>query len=127
MKDHYHSPVQLLTLLDSYERFGDDSLPDDPLRPLDVRHRMNGAIMWFLWSAFNDACLRLNINLDLWHGHTRALLLGLMNDGLFRGRYTVNGFSADAAGKEAMRTHVRGLPDDQLQAELVRRFVDSGF
>ena len=49
VSEHYGNPVPLLTLLDSFERFGDDSLPDDPLRPEDQRHNMNGPIMWFFW------------------------------------------------------------------------------
>ena len=120
MRSHYGAPVEFLTLLDSYERFGDDSLPDDPLRPVDVRHNMNGATMWFFWSSFTDAALRLDENDAFWLGHSRALLLGLMNDGLFRERFTVNGFTADDPGKADMRTHVRNLQDDDIQAELIK-------
>jgi hypothetical protein len=127
VRARYGTPVALLTLLDSYARFGDDSLPDDPQRPADSRHNMNGPTMWFFWAAFHDACLRLDVHAEFWRGHCRALLLGLMNDGLFRGRFTVTGFSADEAGKNAMQTHVRQLADDDLQAELAKRFVESGF
>lgn len=124
---HYGNPVPLLTLLDSFERFGDNSLPNDPLRPQDPRHNMNGAIMWFFWSAFCDACLRLDIEPQYWRGHIRALLLGLMNDGLFRGRFPVSGFTADDAGRQAMRDHVRNLTDAELQGELRKRFADTSF
>lgn len=127
VQTHYGSPVPLLTLLDSYERFGNDSLPDDLMRPQDLRHNMNGPMMWFMWSAFADACLRVGITPDFWHGHIRAILLGLMNDGLFRGRFAVTGFSADEQGKADMRAYVRSLPDDEVQGELVKRFVDSSF
>jgi hypothetical protein len=127
---HYGSPVPLLTLLDCFQRFGDDSLPDDPLRPVDLRHRMNGRSMWFFWTAFSDACSRLeaiaNIPMTFWHGMIRALLVGLMNDGLFRGRFTVNGFPATPQGKIDLATHVKGLPDASLIAEARQRFVDSG-
>lgn len=125
VQDHYGDPVDWDAVLESYEHFGDASLPPDPNRP-DAPHTMNAHIMWFIWSAFADACLRLGIAPTFWRNHTRAIVLGLMNDGLFRERYPVVGFAADAAGKEAMREHVRTLPDDQLQQELARRFVDSG-
>lgn len=126
VRAHYGNPVPLLTLLDGFERFGTDSLPDDPLRPEDPRHNMNGSVMWFIWSAFADACLRRSIEPELWHGLARALLLGLLNDGVFRQRYPVLGFTADDAGREAMRQHVLQLADADLPGELARRFVDSG-
>jgi Ferritin-like len=127
---HYGSPTPLPTLLDGFERFGDDSLPDDPARPRDVRHRMNGAIMWYMWSAFADACLRLapvvpSINGGDWDSLGRAILLGLLNDGVFRRRYVVNGFTADDAGKQAMRKLVLDLTTAQLPAELATRFRES--
>lgn len=123
---HYGQPVPLLTLLDGYERFGDNSLPDDPQRPADVRHTMNGDTMWFVWSAFVDACLRIGgaIPAEFWNGMARAILEGLLNDGLFRGRFTVHGFTADPAGKAAIRAHVRGLSAADLPAELQRRYRD---
>jgi hypothetical protein len=128
---HYGKPVPLLTLLDSLERFGDDSLPDDPLRPADVRHNMNGAVMWFFWSAFADACLRLAatssaIPDDFWRGTSRAIMLGAINDGLFRGRFKVTGFTANPAGKVAARQHVRNLQDAEIQAALALRYRESG-
>ncbi len=127
---HYGQPVPLLTLLDGYERFGDNSLPDDPLRPQDPRHNMNGRSMWFFWTAFSDACLRLAattaIPAEFWNGMIRVQLVGLMNDGLFRGRFPVNGFPATPQGKANVRTHVRNLNDSALPAEARIRFVDSG-
>jgi hypothetical protein len=123
---HYGKPVPLLTLLDGYERFGDNSLPDDPLRPADVRHTMNGDTMWFIWSAFTDACLRIGgtIPTEFWQGMGRAQLTGLLNDGLFRGRFRVTGFAPDASGKVAVRDHARTLPVANLQAELRSRYRD---
>lgn len=126
---HYGDPVQFVTLLDSYERFGDDSLPDDPQRPVDSRHNMNGQIMWFFWCAMSDTILRAASDHQIvafWNGHVRAILLGLMNDGLFRQRFSVVGFTADEQGKADMRTHVKDLADDDLQPEMSRRLRDSG-
>jgi hypothetical protein len=132
VSQHYGRPAPLPALLDSFETFGNDSLPDDPERPVDVRHRMNGAIMWFMWSAFADACLRLAPDIPTipaadWQALSRAILLGLLNDGVFRKRYTVTGgFTADDAGKQAMRTFVLSLSADQLPAELAKRCRESG-
>jgi hypothetical protein len=123
---HFGNPVPLLTLLDCYDRFGSDRLPPDPLRPTEPRHNMNGASMWFIWSAFADACLRLQIEPVFWRGHLRAILLGMLNDGVFRGRFAVSGFAATDAGRAAMSDHVQALPDGDLVAEAVRRFRESG-
>ena len=123
---HYGRPIPLLTLLDGYERFGDNSLPNDPLRPADVRHMMNGDTMWFIWSAFADACLRIGgtIPAEFWQRMARAILTGLLNDGLFRGRFHVTGFTPDASGKVAIRTHARTLPVANISSELRSRYRD---
>jgi len=127
---HYGTPVPLLTLLDGFMRFGDNTLPDDPQRPLDVRHNMNGRTMWFFWAAFADACDRLSattqIPADFWHGMSRGILIGLISDGLIRGRFTVNGFAATPAGQQAALQHVRQLAAQDLRNELTTRLVDSG-
>ena len=125
-RDHFGLPIPLPDFLDAFERFGDNSLPDDPQRPEDRRHNMNGAGMWFIWSAFCDACLRLELRTEFWTGMARGLLIGLLNDGLFRGRFNVNGFAADLAGKQAIRKLVVDLADSDLQSELRIRFTDSG-
>ena len=123
---HYGMPIPLVTLLDGYERFGDNTLPDDPRRPADVRHTMNGNTMWFVWSAFADACLRIggDIPAEFWQGMSRAILIGLLNDGLFRGRFKVTGFTADASGKAAIRAFVKSLPVANISAELRSRYRD---
>jgi len=122
---HYGEPIPLLTVLDSFEAFGSASLPPDPERPQDPNHNMNGAGMWFFWSAFTDACLRISEGADFWEGFSRAILVGLLNDGLFRGRFSVNGFSANGDAKQAIRDFARSIDAASLQAELARRFVDS--
>jgi len=124
---HYGTPVRLSEALDSFEDFGGNRLPDDPLRPQDPRHNMNGPQMWFFWSAFTDACLRLGIGGALWTAIGRCVLLGLLSDGLFRGRFTVRGFTADAAGRTAARAHAKGLEAARLSTELARRCAESGF
>jgi hypothetical protein len=127
---YFGTPVPLESLLYAFRRFGDNSLPNDPQRPADMRHNMNGRVMWFMWAGFCDACLRLaspsGIPESFWYGMARALLVGLMNDGLIRGRFTVVGFAASPAGQDALQQFVSGLTDDQLAEELRRRFRDSG-
>ena len=127
---NFGRPVPLGSLLDAFRRFGDDSLPNDTQRPADMRHNMNGKVMWFMWSAFLDACLRLsipsNIPAPFWSGMARAVLVGLMNDGLIRGRFTVEGFPATLAGQDLLQQSVIDLPDANLPGELARRFRESG-
>jgi hypothetical protein len=124
---HYGVPVPLLTLLDGFERFGNDGLPDDPERPQAPRHNMNAAIMWFVLSAFAEACVRLEISAEFWVFYMRAILCGLLNDGLFRGRLTVQGFEATPAGRLDVLQHVQAVADADLPAELRRRYLESGF
>ena len=125
LETHYGVPLPLLTVLDGFERFGNNGLPDDPNRPNDVRHNMNGAMMWFVWSAFAEAAVRLDISADFWRFYMRAILCGLLNDGLFRGRFTVQGFAATDAGRHQVLQHAQNVPDADLPSELRRRFVES--
>ena len=124
---HYGSPINLDDLLESYELFGADRLPEDPLRPDAPRHNMNSPIMWFFYTAFVDANLRISSApaAQEWEFMARAVLIGLLNDGLFRGRFEVVGFSADPAGTQAIRSFVRSLANTDLLPELAKRFVDS--
>ena len=55
----------------------------------------------------------------------RAVLIGLLNDGLFRRRFKVVGFSPDPAGTQAIRSFVSSLANADLLPELAKRFVDS--
>lgn len=127
---YFGTPVPLASLLYAFRRFGDNSLPNDPQRPADMRHNMNGRVMWFMWSAFCDACLRLaspaGISASFWNGMARGILVGLMNDGLIRGRFSVGGFPATADGQDALQEYVASLADEQLADEMRRRFRDSG-
>ena len=124
---HYGVPVPLLTLLDGFERFGNDGLPNDPDRPQAPRHNMNAAIMWFVLSAFAEACIRLEISAEFWVFYMRAILCGLLNDGLFRGRLTVQEFEATPDGRLAVFQHAQTVADADLPAELRRRYMESGF
>lgn len=127
IRNHYGTPVNFDDLLESYEIFGADKLPDDPLRPQDQRHNMNGPIMWFFYSAFLDAGLTLDIlpeseELEMLG---KAILIGLINDGLFRRRFNVEGFTPDTDGIKAVHEFVRALPSTEIRNELARRFVDT--
>jgi hypothetical protein len=122
---HYFRPVPLLTVLDGYERFGNDGLPDDPLRPGDPRRNMRDPVTWFSSSAFAEACVRLGIWPGFWLLSMRAILCGLLNDGLFRGRFPVQGFAATPQGRLAVFQHAQDVADAELPGELRRRFVES--
>ena len=126
VESHYGTPLPLLAVLDAFQEFGADTLPTDPLRPLDPRHRMNGASLWFVWGAFAEASITLGISIDFWRFLTRAILCGLLNDGVFRGRFNVSGFSATPAGKLAILAHVQQLADADLSAAVRQRFAESG-
>jgi hypothetical protein len=90
---HYGNPAPVLGLLDSYQHFGAGTLPVDPKRPADPRHQMNGAAMWFVWSAFVEAAVRSEVDVDFWRFLLRAILRGMLSDGLERGRFPVTGFA----------------------------------
>jgi hypothetical protein len=123
---HYGNPTPLLTVLDAFEQFGAGRLPDDPLRPGDP-HSMNGPEMWFFWSAFADGCIREGVADVFWQDYARAVLAGLMHDGLFRGRFTIQGFDpADPQTPDRVRASVRQLPAANVPTELARRFRESG-
>lgn len=121
----YGVPIDLDDLFDSYMRFGSGSLPSDSLRPQDP-HMMNGRQMWFFWAAFADACLSSNIETDFWNTEVRAILVGLLHDGLFRQRFAVQGFTPDAAGSSQVIAYARNLGNSALPLELRMRFVQSG-
>ena len=125
-------PTSLADMLMCWELFGDNTLPDDPLRPSALRHTMNGTVMWFIWAGFADAAVRLSatnseIASDFWYAMSRAILIGLLNDGLFRGRFPITGFSPTSQGKVGIRTWVAALSDAQLSLELRTRLVEAGF
>jgi hypothetical protein len=122
----YGQPIDLDEVLDSYRHFGRGTLPDDPLRPQDPSHKMNGPSQWFIWSAFADACLRLRTDIDYWNVQSRAVLVGLLHDGLFRKRFAVTDFTADDSGSDAALRYVKAIPESKLQEELFSRYVQSG-
>ncbi len=57
----------------------------------------------------------------------RAILRRLLNDGLFRGRLTVQGFKATPDGQLAVFQHAQTTADADLPAKLWRRSIESGF
>jgi hypothetical protein len=122
----YGSPPDLNALLDSYTLFGSGNLPPDALRPQDPDHKMNGREMWFVWCAFADGALRSNVQTEFWYVECRAILVGLLHDGLFRGRFNVQGFSPDSAGSAGILALARGVREGELSRELRTRYAQSG-
>ncbi|MCP4580566.1 MAG: hypothetical protein GY839_03040 [candidate division Zixibacteria bacterium] len=126
VEKYYNSPINQELLFQSYQLFGKGELPPDPLRPQDPEHKMNGKEMWFFWSAFADACLRLDIELLFWQIETRAVLIGLLHDGLFRGRFNVEGYSPTDAGAESIIKDISSIHDDLLIEVLLEKMIQSG-
>lgn len=124
VEQHYGTPAPLLGLLDSYQRFGAGTLPDDAKRPVDPHHRMNGATMWFVWAAFVEAAVRSNLDADFWHFMLRAILCGTLSDGLERGRFHVVGFTKGNA--EEVFASVQRIANADLLPEMRRRYGQSG-
>ena len=124
---HYGSPVPMITLLESYESFGNNSLPDDVQRPADVRHTMNGPMMWAYWLSFAEASVELQIDTKFWLAHSRAIMVGLLNDGLFRQRYPVLGFTASDEGKSDIRSYVMSLANSDVFDAVKKRCIEAGF
>lgn len=123
---HYGVPLDSPKVIESFALFGRGELPDDPLRPQDPKHQMNGPSMWFIWSAFADICIRRDIDKSFWLTHAKAVLVGLLNDGLFRGRFSVLQFTPDEAGKVDIENTVSSLQDADILSELATRYRDSG-
>src|SRR5262249_34997216 len=86
----YGRPVPLLTLLDAFERFGQDNLPVDPLHSgIGNKHNMDGGqFQWGRWAAFADAAVRNGIKPDFWRAMQRGILAGFWFDGL-RLKFTI--------------------------------------
>mgnify|MGYP000974075784 CR=1 FL=1 len=127
---YYGQTLRLADLYDGYEQFGADLLPLDDRRD-DPHHRMNGETMWGYWFAFCDASIRLagttpSIPAAFWRSVARATLIGMMNDGVYRQRFTVNGFANVPQDHARMRTFVAGLADSMLPDEMLKRIRESG-
>jgi hypothetical protein len=121
---HYGTPLPLLALLDSYQQFGAGTLPGDPLRPVDPHHQMNGAALWFVWCAFVESAVQKNVDPDFWRFLLRAILCGMLSDGLERGRFTVEGF--DKGRPEEIFAFVQQIAESDLLPEARRRYAQSG-
>ncbi len=56
----------------------------------------------------------------------RPILCRLLDDGLFRNRFRVEGFAATDEGRQQVFEHAQQVADADLSAEIRRRYVDSG-
>ncbi len=52
--------------------------------------------------------------------------MGMLNDGLFRGRFHVDGFDATPEGREAVFAFVQEVTDADLPGEIRKRYARSG-
>jgi peptidoglycan hydrolase-like protein with peptidoglycan-binding domain len=116
----YGRPVPLLTLLDGFERFGQDNLPVDPLhKGPGNKHNMDGAqFMWGRWAAFADAAVRLGIKPDFWRAMQRAILAGFWFDGLRRPFTITSPFGPNPSPSD-IRQFVRTKPDADIAQQLL--------
>ena len=80
----FGDPLSLDALAEAFFSFGRDTLPSDPLRPRDTKHRMNGAQMWHVWLAFADAAATVDQDRNEWEQVGRRVVLGMVADSLFR-------------------------------------------
>ncbi len=127
LRKYYGDPVNEDSILESYAMFEAGKLPQDTLRPIDPDHNMNGEGQWSMWLAFADACYRTQTDNQFWAKHSRAILLGMMCDGVIRKRFTVVGFEdTNPTVITNMKDYVAQIHDDQLWDELRRRIFESG-
>jgi hypothetical protein len=127
VRQFYGDPINIELLCDSFELFGRDELPQDPRHGDDPHHTMDGRRQWVVWASFVDAATQLNAEAATWLQVSRAILVGLLNDGLFRpNRFTVTGFTQDDAGKATIHQLGTGLSDADVPQELLARIRESG-
>jgi hypothetical protein len=117
--ERYGRPVPLLTLLDSFERFGQNNLPSDPAHSEPGgKHNMNGAqFQWGRWAAFADAAVRLGIKPDFWRAMKRAILAGFWFDGL-RLSFTITSPFGATPTPANIQTFVRTGADADIDTQL---------
>lgn len=127
IRQHFGNPVQFLTLLDAYERFGDNSLPDDPLRPARPRHSMDAPANVVQLGGIRRCLPAAGLRAPNLAGPPARNLAGPVQRRSLPGPLHGNQVPSHAAGKQAMRDHVRNLDDAALQPELRARFAASGF
>lgn len=82
--DFFGSPTDIEMLNIALYRFGAGDLPDDPLRPQQPKHRMDGATMWLFWLSHVDAALRIGAAPATATAVGRVVVTGLVADALFR-------------------------------------------
>jgi hypothetical protein len=88
---------------------------------------MNAAIMWFVLSAFAEACIRLDISAEFWGVlHARNPLPAAERRPV-PGAPDGAGIRGDAHGQLAVSQHAQTSAGADLPAELRRRSMESGF
>ncbi len=100
---HFGNPLELRTMMDSFEKFGADEFPRDPLRPDDPVHNMNAPVMWFHWAGFCEACIHRRHHSDFWYAVLRAVFVGAACDAIVRRRFDIwGGMSRQEARRAAL-------------------------
>lgn len=84
MRSFFGNPIAQDRLNRCFWLFGQGTLPDDPLRPRDKKHQMDGATQWLMWLGFADAAIRSGLEVASWETVMRSTAMGLVADALFR-------------------------------------------
>ena len=121
----YGNPIQQEDLFDAFAKFGEMSLPPDSLRPLSPRrqpqgygqhqhspeyHTMNGENEWFLWFGVGMAAIESGFEVDAWLALSKAVMIGIIHDGIFRRRFSISNYDpASADTPQRVRDDIRDL------------------
>jgi hypothetical protein len=117
--ERYGKPVPVLTLLDAFERFGQDNLPVDPLHPgPGNKHNMDGGqFLWMQWVAFADAAIKSGVELGFYTLLRRCILAGFWLDGLRVG-FTVKTPVGPTPSLSDIQSLTRTQTDAQIEVQL---------
>jgi hypothetical protein len=119
--EKYYNENDSSELMDSYEKFGKGSLLNDPLRPQDPEHKMNGPSMWAIWLCSVDATLRTKSDTpDFWYMMSKAILIGMTNDGVMRNRFPVLNYNSNTIIEA--KSFILNIQNEDVLDE-IKRFV----
>ena len=108
-------------LFDSLWKFGGNLLPPDPQIQIPPRRTMNSPFDWFWWIPYLETSLRAN---DLQESDlrlARAWQVGIVADGLIRGRLAIPDFNA---GDPNLETKVKAAFENAQKDDLIDGMIN---
>ncbi len=119
-------------LLDSLWKFGGDLLPPDPQIGIPPKRTMNSPYDWFWWIPYLEMSLRAGDATESDIRLARAWQVGIIADGLVRGRLDIPEFQAtDPSLEQNVKAAFENTQPDELVQGMVARGVrfakDPGF